>query len=129
MVSAVLVVPVVLVVLAAPVGRALSTVYLQGTVVMVVRPVTVVLVAPFMAQVVYSVTVATVATQALVVLAVTVTWAPEELVNMELTAVPVATLVMTLVSVVLAQFRAPMVLFVTVVLVAMVATAVREWTA
>ena len=129
MVSAVLVVPVVLVVLAAPVGRALSTVYLQGTVVMVVRPVTVVLVAPFMAQVVYSVTVAMVATQALVVLAVTVTWAPEELVNMELTAVPVATLVMTLVSVVLAQFRAPMVLFVTVVLVAMVATAVREWTA
>ena len=92
MVSAVLVVPVVLVVLAAPVGRALSTVYLQGTVVMVVRPVTVVLVAPFMAQVVYSVTVAQVATQALVVLAVTVTWAPEELVNMELTAVPVATL-------------------------------------
>ena len=129
MVSAVLVEPVVLVVLVVLVGRALSTVYLQGTVVMVVRPVTVVLVAPFMAQVVYSVTVATVATQALVVLAVTVTWAPEELVNMELTAVPVATLVMTLVSVVLAQFRAPMVLFVTVVLVAMVATAVREWTA
>ena len=128
MVSAVLVVPVVLVVLAAPVGRALSTVYLQGTVVMVVRPVTVVLVAPFMAQVVYSVTVATVATQALVVLAVTVTWAPEELVNMELTAVPVATLVMTLVSVVLAQFRAPMVLLVTVVLVAMAATAVPEST-
>ena len=92
MVSVVLVEPVVLVVLVVLVGRALSTVYLQGTVVLVVRPVTVVLVAPFMAQVVYSVTVATVATQALVVLAVTVTWAPEELVNMELTAVPVATL-------------------------------------
>ena len=47
MVSAVLVEPVVLVVLVVLVGRALSTVYLQGTVVLVVRPVTVVLVAPF----------------------------------------------------------------------------------
>ena len=62
------------------------------------------------------------------VLAVTVTWAPEELVKVELMAVPVATLVMTLVSVVLAQFRAPMVLLVTVVLVAMAATAVPEST-
>jgi hypothetical protein len=41
---------------------------------------------------VYSVTVAQVATQVLVVLAVTVTWAPEELVKVELMAVPVATL-------------------------------------
>jgi hypothetical protein len=63
-----------------------------------------------MALLVYSVTVAQVATQVLVVLAVAVMWALEELVKVVLAAVPVATLVVSLVSVVLAQFRAPTVL-------------------
>ena len=92
MVSVVMVARPVTVVLVVLVGRALSTVYLQVTVVMVARPVTVVLAAPFMALMVNSVTVAQVATQVLAVLAVTVTWAPEELVKVELTAVTVATL-------------------------------------